>query len=189
MVLVQNGDKLAVGEIFERFKTPVYNLLLRVVYSPELAEELTSETFLTVYSKAEKYDPTLRFKTWLWTIARRKGIDQLRKKKELLYEDRRVTSDEEDTPHTLDYYASEESTPESLFLEQAEKKLVNECFEELGMPQKEILAMRLFSEEPYATIATHFNKTEANIKTLLFRARESLKKCVEAKNNASGESQ
>jgi RNA polymerase sigma-70 factor (ECF subfamily) len=179
MQLIQSGDKLAVAALYERYKTSVYNLLVRVVPSKEVAEELTAETFITIFSKSELYDPAQRFKTWLWTIARRKGIDHLRKKKEFLYEDRRTSDQDEDSPHTLDFYAHEESTPEALFLEKSEKNLVNNCFEKLPLQQREMLSMRLFAEESYAQIAEAFQKTESNIKTLLFRAREALKKCVE----------
>lgn len=179
-MIQKEGDQMAITEIYQRYKKAVYNLLLRVVYSQQLAEELTAETFLTVFSKAEQYDPEKKFTTWLWTIARRKGIDQLRKKNEKLHDDWKT---DEDSDHPIDFLAHDEATPEAALIEKSDQKLIADCFEKLSPEQREILSLRIFSEEAYAQIAQIVNKTEANIKTILFRAREAIKACVEGQQH------
>ncbi|HEX6208083.1 MAG TPA: sigma-70 family RNA polymerase sigma factor [Actinomycetota bacterium] len=75
-----SGDEEAVRILYGRFAGPVYGLGLRLLGSPEAAQELTQDTFLAVWRKAPQYDPARgRLSTWIMVIAHNLGVDRLRR--------------------------------------------------------------------------------------------------------------
>lgn len=75
-----SGEEEAVRILYGRFAGPVYGLGLRLLGSPEAAQELTQDTFLTAWRKAAQYDPARgRLSTWVMVIAHNLGVDRLRR--------------------------------------------------------------------------------------------------------------
>src|SRR5690606_24045696 len=73
-------DRGAFGELFGYFAPRVKTYLIRGGASPALAEDLAQETLLTVWRRAESFDPArANASTWIFTIARNLRIDRLRK--------------------------------------------------------------------------------------------------------------
>ncbi len=80
-VLVARGDEAALEGIFDRYKRPVFSLLLRVVCDRHLAEDLAQEVFLRVWRQACTYDPGKgRFSGWIFQIAHRAALDEIRRR-------------------------------------------------------------------------------------------------------------
>lgn len=79
---IQNGDEEALILLHSRYANLVYSVALRVLDDGMAAEEVTQDTFLRLWHKADTYDPLRgRFITWLLTVARRIAIDALRQRK------------------------------------------------------------------------------------------------------------
>lgn len=77
---VVQGDRGAFEELYDRFSGKVFGLARYVTRHEPTAEEVTQETFLKLWRKAETYRPGRgKFSTWLLTIAKRTAIDRLRK--------------------------------------------------------------------------------------------------------------
>jgi len=69
----------ALQSLYRRHANAVYALAHYIVRDPALAEEITQEIFLTIWQKAEQYQPEhARVKTWLLSITRHRAIDVLR---------------------------------------------------------------------------------------------------------------
>jgi RNA polymerase sigma-70 factor, ECF subfamily len=81
ILAVQDGDKRAYDVLVSRFKTRLYNFILRMVGDPELAEEIAQDAFVRAYVNADKYRTIARFSTWLYTIAINLVRNHARKKK------------------------------------------------------------------------------------------------------------
>ncbi len=79
MVRYQRGDREAFAELVRRYKTPIYNFIIRQLRNPSVSEDLTQDVFLRVVQNAADFKHEARFSTWLYTIARNLCIDQLRK--------------------------------------------------------------------------------------------------------------
>ena len=81
--LVQIGkerDKGAFAQLFEYFAPRIKSFLLRLGTDMSLAEEITQEAMIMVWRRAETYDPRQAgASTWIFTIARNKRIDRLRR--------------------------------------------------------------------------------------------------------------
>lgn len=78
MVRVQRGDRRAYEELYARFRLPIFRFLHRRTGSPSAAEEAHQETWLRVYRHRDRYNPALRFRSWLFAIAANCGRDAYR---------------------------------------------------------------------------------------------------------------
>lgn len=67
--------------LMHRYDKAIYKYLLHHLRSGALAEEVFQETFLRVHEKCRAFDPTLRVRPWLYSIATHLAIDALRKEK------------------------------------------------------------------------------------------------------------
>lgn len=81
MARILRGDEQAFSALVARYTHPLFALFTRLLNDSQLAEDLCQDTFLRIYQRAEQYDPTRPFSTWLYTIATRLGIDALRRQK------------------------------------------------------------------------------------------------------------
>ena len=63
------GSEQAFEQIVRRYETPLTNFLFRYMHDAQEAQEVFQETFIRVYTKAGRFDPGRKFKTWLYTIA------------------------------------------------------------------------------------------------------------------------
>lgn len=78
--IARTQNKQAFVTVFDYFAPRVKGFLMRGGMSEEEAEELAQETMLMVWQKADQYNPELSSaSTWIYTIARNKKIDRLRK--------------------------------------------------------------------------------------------------------------
>jgi RNA polymerase sigma-70 factor (ECF subfamily) len=74
------GDEEAVRTLYVRFARPVFGMGLRILGSPEAAEELTQDVFVAAWRKAGRYDAARgRLSTWLMAIAHNLAVDRLRR--------------------------------------------------------------------------------------------------------------
>ena len=73
------GDADAFGVLVARYRSPIYNLLLRSVRDPQAAADLLQEVFLRVIQRADKFHGGAKFSTWIFTIARNLSVDHSRR--------------------------------------------------------------------------------------------------------------
>jgi len=66
---VQSGDEMAFSEIVRRYKDKIVNFLWHITGNYQVAVELSQETFMRVYFKADKYKPVAPLSSWIYTIA------------------------------------------------------------------------------------------------------------------------
>lgn len=73
------GDASATRSLLERFHRPLYGTLLRLTKNPADAEELFQETFVRALNAGSRFDPTRRFKPWIFTIATNLARDRAKR--------------------------------------------------------------------------------------------------------------
>lgn len=78
MARYARGDAAAFAALYQRHELRVWRYLERNVGSRATAEELMQEVWFAVARDAERYRPSARFTTWLFTIARNRMVDALR---------------------------------------------------------------------------------------------------------------
>jgi RNA polymerase sigma-70 factor (ECF subfamily) len=75
---VQAGDDDAFAELMRRHQRPVLNFVYRILGDAAQAEDIAQEAFVRLYRNIGRYDPTAKFSTWLFALARHAAIDHLR---------------------------------------------------------------------------------------------------------------
>jgi len=79
-----------------RYANELYGFLYRFVGDAARSEDLVQETFLQIHLAARSFDPTRKFKPWLYTIAANKARDQLRSRGRRVEHSLDATGDDDD---------------------------------------------------------------------------------------------
>ena len=80
MLALQRGDERALKALISMYSGKLYTFLVRIVGDGPSAEDILQETWLALYDRRDRYQPTYKFSTWLFTIARRKALSELRRR-------------------------------------------------------------------------------------------------------------
>lgn len=81
--LVQTGDEAAFAQIVNIYKDKIVNYLCQLTGDYQRAVELSQETFLRVYFKADKYRPIAPLSSWIYAIASNLGKTDLKKRRRM----------------------------------------------------------------------------------------------------------
>ena len=77
---IAKGDRLAMEELYGRYRVPVYRFVLRMVRNPTTAEDLNSDVFLDVWRQAGTFEGRSAVSTWIFSIARFKALNALQRR-------------------------------------------------------------------------------------------------------------
>jgi RNA polymerase sigma-70 factor (ECF subfamily) len=172
MLRVKEGDGASFGVLLEKHRTPVVNFLYRMVQNHAVAEELAQEVFLRVYRSRGTYEPTARFTTWMFRIATHLALNALRDgKNERLQE--RLDDDSGDLP-VKQVFDRKPSVEQSMVYE-AKMDEVRRAISVLPEKQRAAVLMHKYEEMEYSQIAKVLSCSESAVKSLLFRAYETLR--------------
>src|SRR5215217_7328044 len=80
MLRVKQGDSAAFEVLVDKYKQPLINLLYRNLRDVTEAEDLAQNVFVQVYKFADRYRVEAKFSTWLYTIARNLGLNEIRRR-------------------------------------------------------------------------------------------------------------
>ena len=172
MLRVREGDQASFGLLLEKHRSPVIHFLYRMVQNPAVAEELAQEVFLRVYKSRSSYEPTAKFTTWLFRIASHLALNWIRDGRN---EKRQASLDEESPDRTAKQVPDRSRTVEQELVYQAKLREVRQAIESLPAKQKAAVMMHKYQEMEYAQIADVLSCSESAVKSLLFRAYESLR--------------
>jgi RNA polymerase sigma-70 factor (ECF subfamily) len=172
MLRVKEGDGASFGVLLEKHRTPVVNFLYRMVQNHAVAEELAQEVFLRVYRSRGTYEPTARFTTWMFRIATHLALNALRDgKNDRLQE--RLDDDSGELP-VRQVFDRRPSVEQSMVYE-AKMDEVRRAISVLPEKQRAAVLMHKYEEMEYSQIAKVLSCSESAVKSLLFRAYETLR--------------
>ncbi len=75
------GSQAAFQEIVRRYESPIFNLIVRIVRDPALAEDVAQDAFLKTFRNLAAFDAGRRFSSWIFRIAHNAALDALRRRK------------------------------------------------------------------------------------------------------------
>lgn len=166
-------DQKAYAELMERYREPIYFMLLKMVNNKDDAEDLTIEAFGKAFKRMEQYTPQFAFSTWLFKIATNNCIDFIRKKRiKAISIDQGFATDDGDTIE-ISIKDAVLDPAEAMQKEERIKKM-REIVEKLKPRYRKLVEMRYFDELAYEEIAEELNLPLGTVKAQLFRAREFL---------------
>ena len=172
MLRVRDGDQASFGLLLERHRGPVIHFLYRMVQRQAVAEELAQEVFLRVYKSRGTYEPSAKFTTWLFRIASHLGLNWIRDGRT---EGREESLDKETADGATRQVADRTPTVEQKLVYGAKLKEVRRAIECLPSKQRAAVLMHKYHELDYRQIAEALECSESAVKSLLFRAYETLR--------------
>lgn len=169
------GDPRAFDALFSRYGARLHAFFSRSFRSGSVADDLVQTTFLKVHSARASYDPGLPVRPWLFGIAARVRIDELRKR----YRAAEKASDEELGELTLPTSDSPDRWPEAN--EEAER--VRKAIDTLPDAQRVVVLLHRFEGLTFAEIAEALSVegpklTEVAVRVRAFRAFAALREAL-----------
>jgi RNA polymerase sigma-70 factor, ECF subfamily len=172
MLDVKAGDELSFELLLQKYRTPLVNFLCRMLREQAAAEDLAQEVFLRVYRARKEYSPSAKFTTWLFRIATNLALNAIRDGR---YRKMHISIDtprDEDEPVEI---AARETRADDRLIEEERNRIIRGAI--LALPEKQRAAVILhkYQEMDYAEIGKILGCSESALKSLLFRAYETLR--------------
>lgn len=173
MLDVKAGDEMSFELLLHKYRTPLVNFLCRMVKDQAAAEDLAQEVFLRVYRARKEYSPSAKFTTWLFRIATNLALNAIRDgryRQMTISIDAQV--DEDDAPMEV---AAKEMRADDRLIERERNEMIRGAI--LSLPEKQRVAVVLhkYHDMDYAEIGKILGCSESALKSLLFRAYETLR--------------
>ncbi|HXI84103.1 MAG TPA: sigma-70 family RNA polymerase sigma factor [Verrucomicrobiae bacterium] len=176
MVRVREGDTDAFRELVERHQRAVINTIHRAIGDAWEAEDLAQRVFLQVYRSAKRYQPTAKFTTWLFTITRNTILNEHRRRSRHAAQSLEALQDPAD-PESAGWQAPDKTAPDPAqeVVERELKEKIMEAVRELPEAQRTAVILCRFEGLSYEEIAQVLGCSVSATKSLLHRARQTLK--------------
>lgn len=178
MLAWQAGDEAAFSRLVEDYSGLVFSLLTRFLGRKPGREDLVQEVFLRVIRARDRYEPTARFSTWLYRIVFNLAVNETQRvaHKNTVSLDTPVGG--EDSTTLLDLHEGDEDDP-AQDLERADVVVaVRRAIAELPEKQRAALILAKYHDVPYVEIGEILGSSEKAIKSLIHRARETLRESL-----------
>ena len=172
MLRVKEGDGESFGVLLDKHRSTVVHFLYRMVQNHAVAEELAQEVFLRVYRSRSTYEPTAKFTTWLFRIATHLALNALRDGKNERFQES-LDDDTSDMP--VRQVSDRRPSVEQSMVYQAKLDEVRRAIGALPQKQRAAVLMHKYEEMEYSQIAGVLSCSESAVKSLLFRAYETLR--------------
>lgn len=173
MLGVKAGDDESFELLLQRYRTPLVSFLYRMVRDTAAAEDLAQEVFLRVYRARKKYAPSAKFTTWLFRIATNVALNALRDSRHRQMEASLDETGEDDQP-VLDVADKRPGAVERL-VQRDRAEFIRRAIEALPEKQRVAVLLHKYHELDYDEIARILECSESALKSLLFRAYETLR--------------
>jgi RNA polymerase sigma-70 factor (ECF subfamily) len=181
MLRAKAGDDAAFSQLVANYQDRLVGVLGHLLQSREWAEDLAQEVFLRIYRSRHGYEPTARFSTWMFQIAnnlaRNLRRDNGRRREVAMNADDSNLSGPRPGPASI---ADKSGLMPTRLSEKSETcSIVQEALSTLTESQRMAVLLHKFDEMSYTDIAAALDLTPSAVKSLLSRARETLREKLE----------
>ena len=175
MLLVKRGDRAAFAELVGKYQQPLFNFICRTLRDEAESEDVAQNVFLQVYKSRQRYEPTAKFSTWLFTIARNLCLNEIRRRSRHPAEsiDQNQTDNEEQPQRQ--YVDSKTDLPANHVLHGELAGKIEQAIAELPETQRTAILLCRQDELSYEEIADILGCSLSATKSLIHRGRETLK--------------
>jgi RNA polymerase sigma-70 factor, ECF subfamily len=176
MLDVKAGDETSFELLLRRYRTPLVSFLHRFVGDAAVAEELAQEVFLRVYRARKQYAPSAKFTTWMFHIARNLALNACR---DARYRQLEVSLDHPSGNSEGDgvTISVPDRSPniEHDLAARDRTEIIQRAIAALPEKQRAAVLLHKYQDMDYAAIGEVLGCSESALKSLLFRAYETLR--------------
>lgn len=168
-----NGNEEAFNNIIRKYRKPLISFIMRFIKNIEVAEDIAQDTFVYVLMNKTEYDFKYSLKTYLYTIAKCRAINYLKRERKVVSYDEAYMREKEET------YIDED------LIKEENKKEIYEAIGKLKKSYQIVIYLKDIEGLKYKEISRILNKTVPQLKMMTHRARKSLEKTMrkEVKKN------
>lgn len=171
MVLYQQGNEAAFEELYRRHSGKVYGFLKKRIREAELVDDIFQATFMKLHSSKDRFDPSLEYTPWLFTICKTVWLDALRKKRKRL--------------ELTEFDVSEIEVDGRM--ESADIQATLPDLAGLPATQRQAIELRYSDDLSFEEIAKRLNTSPSNVRQLVSRGVKRLKELMAPKGLANEE--
>lgn len=152
--------------LYREYYQKVYAFLYRLCADPNLAEDLTQETFLQAYKSFHKFRGECEVFTWLAAIGKHVYFKYLKKKK--------LHLDAANLELVAQSYMEGDVSPEEHVHKKDVEEAVRQVVENIPKKYRDVVLLRIYAELPFSQIAQILKISESSAKVIYFRAKKML---------------
>jgi len=171
------GDEGAFKSLVANYQDLVYNTALGIVQNSEDAEDVAQEVFIQVYRSIDQFKGDARLSTWIYRITTTKALDHIRsrkRKKRFAFITSLFGPNDELVHEPVDF-----QHPGVALDRKEQAALLFRMIEQLPENQKVAFTLHKTEELSYQEIADVMQLSVSAVESLLFRARQNLRKLLE----------
>jgi RNA polymerase sigma-70 factor (ECF subfamily) len=175
--LLRAGDELAFKSLVANYQDLVYNTALGVVQNSADAEDVTQEVFIQVFRSIDQFKGDARLSTWIYRITTTKALDHIRsrkRKKRFAFITSLFGPNDELVHEPIDF-----QHPGVTLDRKEQAALLFRMIDQLPDNQKVAFTLHKTEELSYQEIADVMKLSVSAVESLLFRARQNLRKLLE----------
>lgn len=174
MARVAAGDHVAFRQLVERHQNAVIGTVAKMLGNSSEAEDIAQQVFLRIWRHAKRYRPDAKFTTYLYTITRNLVFNETRRKSRK----KEVSADAREEYSHQHIEANPESKPDAELLQAELQAAVDAAIAALPETQRLAVVLRNYEQLSYEEIAAVLDLSVSAIKSLLFRARTTLREAL-----------
>ena len=174
IVRLQNGDLSGFEELISRHRDSILNLAFRFMGDRYEAEDAVQEVFMRVFRARNRYEPTARFSTWLYRIATNFCLNAVKARRADRWSSLYGVG-EDGQAYLQDPATHREPGPEEVLEQKETAEAIREAIETLPESQRMAILMNKYHGQSYQEIAEAMDLSVMAVKSLLMRARVSLR--------------
>ena len=171
----QNRDMQAMEDIVRQYENQVYNIAYGMLGSPEDAQDITQDVFVSVWEKIGQFRFRSKFSTWLYRIAKNMSLN----------EKSRRTSRKTDVVEIDDSQAwvpVDHQTPEDEILASEQQQILHKALGQLKESYRTILVLREMEGLSYEDLSAVLGCSIGRVKSRLYEARMQLRGILKREN-------
>lgn len=162
-----DGNNDVFGILMNKHKNNLIYFIFKYVKNEDISEDIYQEVVLYILSKKEVYDFKYSFKTFIYTIAKSRALNYLKKeKKQINYE------------NNFENVVVEENLLEDIVFSKERQEKIKKVISKMNEDYQMVIYLAIIEDLSYKEVAKIMDKSESKIKNLLHRARIKLRKLL-----------
>lgn len=171
MVKIGHGDHTAFRTLVERHQNSLIGTISKMLGNESDSEDIAQQVFIRIWKHAKRYKPDNKFTTYLYTIARNLVYNESRRRSRK----KTISTDQLEEDHHLQFPAEANQEPDNNLLESELRLAIDAAIQKLPENQRLAVVLRRYENVPYEEIAVILKTSVPSVKSLLFRARTTLR--------------
>ena len=159
-------DKLT--PLFNRYHLQLFNFFVRMTYDKSISQDLTQSVFERIIRYRQSYKDSMKFKSWVFQIARNVYKDQFR-----------LNKIQVDSSIEVNRLGVMVDSNDKEAVEQFKKRQLEEALTKLKPNYREMILLGWLQNIPYAELAVILDISETNVKVRMHRAIKSLQRIIQ----------